>query len=224
MPRISAIVLAAALALPGVASATTLDFEELPGFIQLTQPIRNFISQEYRLTATSGEFVSYKPGQGPQVPESGSTFLGITGNPITSGNPANTSFTLSRVDGLGFDLLSFRGAEGRINGAFPGGFSATGLTLAATFVDGTSSSQNILFDAVASNNAATDFQTFSFANLTNLQSLSFTGFGGTRGGYSFSLDDIVVNPPAPVPVPASLPLLVGAIAGIAVLRRRRKAA
>lgn len=223
MFKLFAIVAAATITLNGTAFATTLDFEELPGFVQLTAPIRSFESQDYRLTATSGEFVSYAPTQVRTVPESGSTFLGVTGNTLTSSNPANSSFTLSRIDGLGFDLVSFRAAEGRNNGQFFPAFSSTGLTLVATFMNGTSLSQNILFDGIATDNAATDFEAFNFANLTNLRSFTFTGFGGTRGGFSFSLDDIAVNQTAPIPLPAGLPLLLAGLGGLVVIRRRRKA-
>lgn len=217
MSRFAAFAIAAAIALPSAAVATSVDFEDLgTAFGQLGT---SFQSGGYQFTVTSGDALLYTPGVVPTVPESGSTSIGLS-NQTSAPVPVNSSITMTRIDGRAFNLASFRAGEGRVNGQFFAAFSATGLDLSGLSATGGTTTATIDFDGVATGNGATDLETFSPIGFSNLQSLTFTGFGGTRGGYSFLLDDIAV---APVPVPAGLPLLVAALGGLAMLRRRRRA-
>ncbi len=218
MSKLSAIILAAAIAVPTFASATTLDFEEFTTFTQLGT---SFTVQDYQFTATSGDVLAYPVGAVINVPESGSTSIAMSNNP-NAPIPVNSSLTLSRIDGTAFSLSSFRAAEGRNQGQFFAAFASTGLNLLATFMDNSTSLTSITFDGIASDNGATDFELFSFSGFDNLASLTFTGVGGTRGGYSFSLDDIAVSVPAPIPLPAGLPLLLSGLGSVLVLRRARR--
>lgn len=204
-------------ALPALASAATVDFEEFTTFQQLgTQ----FTSQGLRFTATSGDMLAYPVGAVPTVPESGSTSIGMSNNP-NAPTPVNSSVTLSTLGGEAFDLLSLRASEGRNQGRFFADFASSALDIMGTRADGSTVSLNFALDGIAGNNPATDFETINFQGFTGLTSVTITGQGGTRGGYAFGFDDVTYQV-STVPLPAGLPLAASAFALLAGLRMRRK--
>lgn len=64
--------------------------------------------------------------------------------------------------------------------------------------------------------------TFSFATSGNVD-LKLVNLSTAFGGNDFAVDDISLTAAPAVPLPAGLPLLGGALAAFAALRRRRKA-
>ncbi|UWQ22746.1 VPLPA-CTERM sorting domain-containing protein [Jannaschia sp. W003] len=137
--------------------------------------------------------------------------------------------------GLPFDLFSASDAaaiQSDSTGSFdtyefdaaPANFGTDGLTLAtsgtgdAFAVLGANSGNEVgVPTGYASGQALAG--TLTFANQT------FAALGVTPGSYVFSLpnDTITVRfgPTAPVPLPATLPLLLAGFGGLALLRRRR---
>lgn len=217
MLTLKTVAAAALCALPCIGSAATLDFEEFTTFQQLgTQ----FTTQDFRFTATSGDMLAYPAGVVPTVPESGSTSIGMSNNPNAPA-PVNSSLTVTSVSGALFNLNSFRAAEGRNAGQFFAAFASTSIDILGRRSDGSTVSLSFVFDGIAKDDPATDFETVTFSGFTNLTSFSVTGQGGIRGGYSFLLDDVNVTL-APVPLPAGLPLIVTAVAAMGAVRLRRK--
>ena len=213
----SAFVATALCALPSLASAATLDFEEFTSFQQLGT---HFTTQGFSVTATSGDMLAYSAGSVSTVPESGSTSIGMSNNP-NAPTPVNSSLTFVTEDGSTFDLLSFRASEGRNQGRFFADFASTAIDIMGTRADGSTVSLNFVFDGIASDSPATDFETVLFSGFTGLTSFSVTGQGGTRGGYAFQLDDVQLQPSA-IPLPAGAPLVLSSFALLGALRLRRK--
>ena len=167
-----------------------------------------------------GTFNTYSAGAVTGVPESGSTSVLIGRSPATP-VPGGASFTLTPDGGLAFSLASLRASEGRNAGSFSR-FGSDGITVLGTLIGGGTISQVLTFDGIASDNPATDFQTFALAGFGAVSAVQFTAFGRQDGGYSFGFDDIVVGEAvAPIPLPAGLPLLLAGLCGLALLRRRR---
>ena len=97
----------------------------------------------------------------------------------------------------------------------PGGFAIAGDRLE-------------IFEAPGFTPSSATFDTQSFAATSSIlfegSIEGNTGPGGTAGLSTFTLTfDLVGDPPGPgvVPVPATLPLMLGALAGFGFLRRRR---
>jgi hypothetical protein len=111
--------------------------------------------------------------------------------------------TISRTDGLNFNLGQFRIAEGRNTNS--GFFVHSAKTVTITGLTDAGGTVNNYFnlDLIASENSLLDFQDVLLSGFTNLVSVSFTGSGGLPSGANqFSLDDITLT--AAVPEPSSL--------------------
>jgi len=204
MLNVKTMLTAALCALPGLSTAATLDFEEFTSFQQLGTA---FTTQGFRFTATSGDMLAYPAGVVPTVPESGSTSVGMSNQPSKPA-PVNSSLTVTSVTGDRFNLNSFRAAKGCNAGQFFAAFASTSLDILGHRADGSTVSLSFVFDGIANDNPASDFETVSFSGFTNLTSFSVTGQGGARGGYSFLLDDVNVTL-APVPLSAGRPAADG---------------
>lgn len=96
------------------------------------------------------------------------------------------------------------------------------------------SSDNVNFASLASGLTPTnnplnsdyfaDIFTFAATSFRYIQ-LDMTGCPQPDGGFnSCAIGEVAFNSVAEVPVPASLPLLIGALGGLGLIRRRRKAA
>ncbi|WP_368187618.1 hypothetical protein [Aestuariibius sp. HNIBRBA575] len=181
------------------ASATILDiidFDFAPSGI-LTAP---YVEDGYQITAT-GAWLSGAGHDGgfPVEGDDGSGFL------MTDFFSGYSTITLSRVDGEMFDLVSLFSDVADFGGFFP---------LVTISNHDMSIPAPILFPLGPS-------QSFLGGEFTNLLSVSidFSGVG------FFALDSIHVASSVlpPVPVPAGLPLMAGAL-GLFAFARRRKAA
>ncbi len=206
--------------LPAIAPAATLiDFEGLAPVGSFSQLGTAFETQGFRFTATSGDMLAYGPGGVASVPESGSTSISMSNNPNRP-PPVSSSLTFAAVDGSAFTLHALRAAEGRNRGQFFANFASTAIEIVGNFANGGAITRLFTFDGIAGDNGATDFESISFDGFVNLASVTITGQGGNRGGYSFSLDDIEVSA---VPLPGAMVLLLAGLGGLAAAGRRRRA-
>ncbi|WP_368187616.1 hypothetical protein [Aestuariibius sp. HNIBRBA575] len=183
------------------ASATTVDIIEFDGILGVTTA-DGYVEDGYIISSVGGVLA---PGVGHPYPiggYAGSGFLALDGfaGPV--------SFTLSRFDGGAFNLHSL----------FETSLDFGGL-VASVLVDyGSGSSLSVPPTPVGDNPG--DFLIFGpeFSNMMSI-TVSVSGLG------LFNFDHLEVSNAAlpPVPVPAGLPLMAGAL-GLFALAWRRKAA
>jgi hypothetical protein len=141
--------------------------------------------------------------------EDGFEVSGISLGLANAGNPTasilldrvTALLTLTRVGGGVFSLVSFDYS------CIPGlcDFSVGSTAITSGSLDGY------------------DFATISPAGFDNITSLVFTRNSSDHliDNIVLEFDDGIVLPPAPIPVPAAFPLLLGAVAGLGLMARRR---
>ena len=147
----------------------------------------------------------------PSCPQNGTVYLFSMGD----------AFEITAQDSSTFSFTSFDGAEG--HEGKPEKW-AQQIQVTGTRSDATTVTQSFNLDFVQDGDGSlNDFQAFSAVGFTDLVSLSFIGLPGTGTGDRFSLDNIeLVGGAAPVPLPAALPLLLGALGLIGFVGWRRK--
>ncbi len=224
---------ALAIASPALAAAATLDFETL-SFGSARTTLANsilfsdntFSDGGFNFTSTETVFAYGPTNPNNAIPRSGSVFLNVSCGCSGASNASSAYLDLSQVSGSPFSVQSLLVAEGRTNVSFGptnrtfAKFGSTALEILGTFASGGTISFVHQFDGIANSNPATDFENILLVGFEGLSSLRFTGLGGSNNGYSFSVDDIVVNEISPVPLPAGLPLIVGALGSFAFIRRK----
>ncbi len=206
--------LAAALICVGwaPASATTiLNFSDVPsGTLVIFNP---YTSQGFTLTSSSGGFVFNSPDTGngsPQTPGINPFYAGANG--LAAFAPA--TITLMDTGGDPFSLLSIGLAR---DFAFD---PAPTVTFIGALDGGGTVSETF---TVSLASPPLTFQTFSFTGFTNVVSVSWNQSASSDGLHQFgSIEVASATPPAAVPEPATLSLLL--IALPAALRRARRGA
>jgi len=220
MKSLAAIVLGAVVIASTPVGAATMTFDNLPHITPAVLGPSTHV--EDGITAASdGDFASFARVEAAHLVDSGST--------LTS----QLIFTMaSRFDALSFDLLPF--SRGTAYDNDPNGLTP-GDPYANVFVQGSRNGFVVAQDAFF---AGTTSSTYLFgAAFSNLDSLliasvlpDFTAIGGTcidlPCGH-FDIDNVTLTAlVAPVPLPAALPLMAGAITLLGLLgwRRRRRMA
>lgn len=157
------------------------------------------------------DFDTYVPGTSHSVIFNG--FEWFSENPS---NAANVTYDLGSV--LNINKMALWNEE------------VAGIGLMSLLV----SSDNVTFSSLAvglmptnnplSSDYFADVFTFAATSFRYIQ-LDMTGCPQEGGGFpSCAIGEVAFNSVAAVPVPASLPLLIGALGGLGLIRRRRKSA
>lgn len=193
--------------------AATLDFNSFPG----TTNFGSIAEDGFNVTGSGSGFHFLSTGGAsfcsPSCPQNGTVYLFSMGD----------TFEITTQDASTFSFTSFDGAEG--HEGKPAKW-AQQIQAIGTRADATTIMQTFDLDFVQDGDGPlTDFQSFSAVGFTDLVSLSFVGLPSTGAGDRFSLDNIgLVGGAAPVPLPAALPLLLGALGALGILGWRRKRA
>lgn len=214
-----------------VAAATVLDFEELSS-AQIRKTIVSrftgdvFMSGGFEFRSIDTVFAYGPLNSNRAKPNSGSVSLNVQGLSSSSGEFRSGRLTMRKENAESFSVQNLRVAEGRtfvkLNGGDPSAFGSTALSIQGSFASGGSISYVHHFDGIADHRGpADDFELVQLTGFQNLSSLTLTGLGGANNGYSFSVDDILVGDPTPVPLPAGLLLLTTAIFGFGLTMRKR---
>lgn len=213
MKVIACLALALAGALPLVASAGVIDFEDLASDTDLE--FASAVSRGYLVTHGGSGIDPFAIVVGP----TGTDALKFSGNGTKRLVAFNTStISVSRPGGGAFDLLGFDGGESWLDMPHVWarqiqvvGLLETGGTVAQIF-------QLDLFK-----DAQKGMQPFALGErFRNLLSVSFSGLGATGGGPEFSLDNLLVQPGAvAVGAPPALWLSGAGLLALAAVRRRR---
>lgn len=195
VPMSTAFILCATSAMSAV-----IDFEGqlLDGQSQVSPAFSEtdpYTEDGYQLTDPTGFTGIFSPGAAAHT--NGSDVLGFS---------VGSGFTLSAIAGRAFDLLSFQSGNLDPATSSPGQVELTGAfagggTITETFEHG----------------EINEFQTFNTDGFTDLLSVTFFTTGSSTGA---AIDNINVGPVSAVPVPAALPLLLSALGGLALVRRR----
>jgi hypothetical protein len=195
--------LAMSIAVSGSAQATVIGFDDLGGNQQLTPSGYNGLEWNniYVLDATNPNFIPSGYNNG-LVSSNNVAFNGF-GGPASFFTADQSNFTLSSMflTGAWNDLLDVL-IEGYDNGNFVVNSLLTVSSLTAT---------NFVF------------------NWTGIDEVRISTSGGvdnplySGAGTHVAIDNISIDGPSPVPVPAALPLLLSALGGLVALRRRKRA-
>lgn len=141
-------------------------------------------------------------------------FIRLSTDNATGANvesPFTNTITIDLPNPTTFLSLVFGGNDGR----GIGNNSGTQLTIGSTVID---------FSSLPGiNQGAGDYEGFfGFTSDVAFSSIQFAGLNlGSSTDDDFSVDDITFAAPAPVPVPAGLPLLATGLLAFGALRRRR---
>lgn len=120
-------------------------------------------------------------------------------------------------------ILSVAFDTGRSAFGFVTGTHMSAFDITVDFSDGSSFNSSYAHSSLYADRSK--FYYYGFTS--NALDISSVTIDGTAGGYfDFSLDDFAFTdqPPAPVPLPAALPMLLVALGGLGFASRRRKAA
>lgn len=185
----------------GAASAAMLDFNELPSGVQNAQVV-NLSNAKVRFLGSAGNLFAYNTGDfGITAPGGGICAFGAAGDcagtllvRFTDGPVSNLRFTA--VFGNVDDFARVK--------VFSGTTMLASLALDHDF-----------------GGAAAEF--FGLSGITHVV---INATQSTGAGYAYTNWTFLQDPPtpAPIPVPASMPLLAAGLGGLALIRRRRKAA
>jgi len=160
----------------------------------------------YATSATTENVTSFGSGVLTGTADSGGAWLSNTSDPPTLLGSITFGFGLSLYDGVGADIELIdvgQSADESYDVALSlNGISFSSIGQFTTLVNGIDI--NGLFAGA-----------FSFIRVTNTSRLNSADLDTARAFHT--------NGPSPVPLPASLPLLLGAIGGFGILRRRKKA-
>ncbi|MFG0317816.1 MAG: hypothetical protein ACF8XB_11120 [Planctomycetota bacterium JB042] len=188
----SALVLAAAFAVPSASAQVVLDFEGLStspsGGVFAGNPL---IENGYRLTVTKGVGIhAFEDGwQNDRGSSNGSTTVYTYVNGATE-----TEFRLEEANGAPFTIASVDLAETFNVGDFAYSFGVTSVTIVGQKVGGSSVQAVVPIDGVSDGQGgAADFQTHVFSGAwSDLVSVTFTGTSGTTNVY-MNFDNIVLG-------------------------------
>lgn len=197
------------------AAITTITFEDNPVPVDLaTDGLSETITAGLKFSNTIS-FISSRPGQRIIEGESNSIFPDNGGLYMDIHHP--TDLIISRADGGTFDLISIDLAEFRTSTSNFTAFSARQINAAFVFDDNSTADAVFNIDDVATNNAATDFETFTLATMglgfaaRDIVRIEMQGSGGSLGN-GFMLDNVVFDAEfAPATVPAPGMVFVAAI-------------
>ena len=210
-------------ALPSVASAAVIEFEDLSPNDALL-----FIGTSYTEAgfsfSTSAEDLFAQPATSTNanIPVSGSDSLVVSAR-------RNVALTMTRT-GDPFDVISALVAEGRTVGSGFEGFGSAQLVFTGQLAAGGSVLQTFDMDLFSPANNPDAFELVSLTGFTGLTSLTIQAFGtlGAPGfdvdGYSFSIDSITTRDTVTaLSLPASALLLgTGLLALSGGMSRRRQ--
>jgi hypothetical protein len=203
----------AALLHGGAAYAVLIDFEDV--VIAGTNPI---------VISTNSRGFNFASGHHHEI--NNPAFSGVASNGtqyiLEEGASLGQPITMTQIGGGTFSLTSFDGAEVWVvnNASFP---NATVLNVLGNVSGGGVVNTSFNLDGIIDGaGGAADFQTFFLpGTFTNLVSVVFSGSivgGSTNAGISI---DNLNSDGQTVPEPASLALLLGALAAASWSRRRR---
>lgn len=207
-------------ALPSVASATVIEFEDLTPSNTAT-----FIGTSYTEAgfsfSTSAEDLFAQPATSTNtnIPVSGSDSLVVNAR-------RNVALTMTRAGGP-FDVVSALVAEGRTVGSSFEGFGSAQLVFTGQLAAGGSVLQTFDMDLFSPANNPDAFELVSLTGFMGLTSLTIQAFGALEGGldgYSFSIDSIATRDTVTaLSLPASALLLgTGLLALSGGMSRRRQ--
>jgi hypothetical protein len=207
---VGALVLAGSI---GNAQASTITFEDHAVGSGVAVPALGDLTSGGFFFDTASDV--YQLANNSAKVDDGSTYL------VTEGNQPRSAVTFSQTSGAAFALTSFDYAEWQSD--IPGSHSyPTTITVTGTQVGGNILTATFSLDGIFDGpGGASDFQTATFVNWTNLSSVTLLGTGSTTNPLNyFAVDNIVVDTTA-VPEPATLTLL--GLGSACLIRRRRGA-
>jgi hypothetical protein len=197
----------ATLVATGPVGAAVIDFGELA--------VSGSDAQSFASISSGGfDFVS-------SVASSGSYLVWGTTNPFNadpggatlSHNFPGTTTVMTKADGGTFSLLSIDFGD-----VYNQPFNVQTIQIVGTRADQSTVTETVTTDALAG------LESFLFTDLTDLVSVAWTPISATTNAF-LQFDNVVVDEiSVPVPEPMTLTLLVGGLAALAGLRRRRSRA
>ena len=203
--------MAGTIAIPLVANATTLTFDDLPTSPPFGQGTVPTIYDGLNLTCEGGpcqvvnsSTYAYNPSGYQGATISGTNVLS------TASDAAPDTLTIAQAGGGTFVF----------NNAYLTGAWRNGLNISAVGMNGTT---QIDSESFTLGNAGTP--TLATFNWSGVTSVTITASGGTSGSfanqtYELAVDNLTYDA-APVPLPASVWLMVSSLGGLGVLTRRR---
>lgn len=245
--RIAAAVTAAALAGPAAAGTVTVDFENTVNAYSDNQLLPNGVELFDVNGAPSGVTLTTGGPNTMSIEASGDVdttpgfvtdTLGTNDTEVAGATSSLGDFFLRTTEALSADLdglspvfslhfafgaLSVSGEIWDIDGTSP---SNTEQWTVSAYDAGGTQLDSILSPLGDSNGASSlDGRewAFGFSGLGPIARIDFDFEGSKQQGIGVAFDNLTFEP-APVPVPASALLLLGGLGGLAVARRRRKAA
>jgi len=199
------------LTISGVANAGLISFNEYDNAQWFNDGLviqnNGFDIKSTSLTGHQGAIAS-TTFCGPSCPDNGDYYLFGHGS----------GFEFTTIDGLGFSLLSFDGAEAH-NGVES--IFAQQIWVSAITMDNVTINQYFNLDWINDGNGpSNDFQGFTLSNdFVNLKSVRFNGVGGTKN--FFSIDNIGYNR-VDVPEPSTLAIFALGMIGLASRRFKKQ--